>query len=89
MYESIRVVLMCKMIFKRGLFFRTSLSSEREPRSLSTHIVELANESHGEHRDSREAGNGAHWGREGGKLALSGPNRRGEVVARGAGSVRG
>ena len=31
----------------------------REPRILSTNFVELANESHGEHRASREAGDGA------------------------------
>ena len=34
---------------------------------LSTNFVELANEGHGEHRASREAGDGAHSGREEGK----------------------
>ena len=59
----------------------------RERPSLSTKFVELANEGHGEHRASREAGDGAHFGREGGKLI---PDRLGcEMVARRAGGVRG
>ena len=54
---------------------------------MSTNFVELVNEGHGEHRASREAGDGAHCGREGGKLY---PDRTsGEVVARGAGGLRG
>ena len=40
----------------------------REICSLSTNIVELANEGRDEHRASREAGDGAHCGREGRKL---------------------
>ena len=36
----------------------------RERRILSTNIVELANEGHGEHRASRETGDGAHAERE-------------------------
>ena len=70
------------------LIFASKLNfTEREHRSLSTKIVELANERHGEHRASREARDGAHCGREGGKLH---PDRIDfEVVARGAGSVRG
>ena len=59
----------------------------RGRRSLNTDFVELANEGHGERRASREAGDGAHCGREGGKLY---PDRFGcEMVARGAGGVRG
>ena len=59
----------------------------RELRRLSTNIIDLANEGHGEHRASREAGDGAHCGREGGELN---PDQIGdEVVARGAGGVRG
>ena len=68
------------------LIFATNLK-ERELLDLSTSIVELASNGHGEHRASREAGDEAHWGREGGKLY---PDRMGgEAVARGAGSVRG
>ena len=40
----------------------------RERRILITNFVELANERHGEHRASREAGDGAHCRREGGNL---------------------
>ena len=84
-YESIRVALVCKGTFKRCLF--RDQESQRELRSLSTNIVELVNEGHGKHRGSRETRDGAHWGREGGKLY---PDRIGEeVAARGAGSVRG
>ena len=56
--------------------------SERKHRRLNTNIVELANEGHGKHRVSREACDGAHWGRDGAKLYpdLIG----GEVVARGS-----
>ena len=70
------------------LIFATGLKFKRELRSLSTDLVELAaNEGHGEHQASREAGDGAHCGREGGKLY---PDRiDGEVVARGAAGVRG
>ena len=51
----------------------------RERRILSTNFVELANEGHGEHRASREAGDGAYCGREEGKLH---PDRIGcEMVA--------
>ena len=86
MFESIRVVRDCKIIFKRCIFLRPSSISQREHRSLSTNIVELVGEGHGEHRTSREAGDGAHCGREGGKLI---PDRiGGEVVARGAGGAR-
>ena len=78
MCESIRVVLGCKSRCKRCLFLRPSSISERGHRRLSTNIVELANEGHG--RD------GAHGGREGGKLY------RAESMARwsreGSGSVR-
>ena len=59
----------------------------RERLILSTNFVELANEGHGEHRASREAGDGAYCGREGGKLY---PDRIGcEMATRGAGGVRG
>ena len=54
---------------------------------MSDNIVELANEGHGEHRASREAADGAHRGREWGKLYQD--RICGEVVARGAGGVRG
>lgn len=69
------------------LFLRTSSSLENELGSLSANNVELANEGYSEHRASREAGDGAHWVREGGKLY---PDRiGGEVVAGGATSARG
>ena len=59
----------------------------RERRILSTNFVELANEGHGEHRASREAGDGAHCDREGEKLY---PDRIGcDMVARWAGGARG
>ena len=59
----------------------------RERRILSTNIVALANDGHGEHRASRETDDGAHCGREGGKLYS---DRIGcEMVARGAGGARG
>ena len=90
MYESERFVRHCckvPVIFERCLFLRPGRNSQRELRSLSTNIFELANEVHGEHRASREAGDRAHWGRGGGKFH---PDRiGGEVVARGAGGVRG
>ena len=54
-----------------ALIFATRL---REPRSLSKNTVELANEGHGEHRASREAGDGAQYGREGAELN-PGPNK--------------
>ena len=47
MYESIRVVRDCKLIFKGCLFLRPSCISMRELRSLSTNIVELVNDGHG------------------------------------------
>ena len=59
----------------------------REQLILSTNFVELANEGHGKQRASREASDGAHCGREEGKLY---PDRIGcEMVARGAGGLRG
>ena len=67
MFESIRVVWVCKRTFKRCLFFANRLKfreRERELGRLSTKTVELANEGDDEHRASREAGNGAHWLRE-------------------------
>ena len=63
-YEPIRVVQDCKIALKRCLFLRPGSSSRRERRSLSTDIVALADDRHGEHRASREAGDGAHRGRE-------------------------
>ena len=60
----IRVVRDCKITLKRCLFLRPGGSSTREIRGLSTNTVELANDGHGEHRASREAGDGAHCGRE-------------------------
>ena len=87
MYESMGVVRDCKIRLKRCLFLRPGCSSQRELRSFSTNFVELANEGQDEHRAYREAGNGAHCGREGGKFY---PDRiGGEVVTRGAGGVRG
>ena len=83
----IRFVRHCKVRFKRCLFLRPGWSSQREPRSLSINIVELENERHGEHRASREARDGSHCGRKGGKLY---PDRiGGEVVAREVGGARG
>ena len=88
MYEYVRVVSICKITFKRCLFCATKLRiTERATHQSSTNFVELANKGHGKHRASREAGDGAHCGREGGKLY---PDRIGcEMVARGAGGVRG
>ena len=69
------------------LILATKLSFTEKLRSLSTNVVELANMGHREHRASGEAGDGAHCGREGGKLH---PDRIGaEVVASRAGTVRG
>ena len=64
-------------IFATGLKFK-----ERATQSEHQHC-----RGHGEHRASHEAGDRVHCGREGGKLH---PDRiGGEVVARGAGGVRG
>ena len=47
-------------------------------------MMERANEGHGEHRASRKAGHGAHWGREAVELD---PDRiDGEVIAGGRGA---
>ena len=87
MYEYSWVVWVCEIKFKRCLFLRPSRGSQRELRSLSTNIVGLAHEGLGQHQTSREAGDGAHFGREGEKLD---PDRiGGEMVARGAGGMRG
>ena len=87
MSESVRVVRDRKIIFKRCLLLQPSRTSQRDLRSLSTTIVELANEGCGEHRASRGAGDGAHCGREGGKLYQ---DRIGStVVVKRAGGVRG
>ena len=60
-------------------------SSGRELRGLKTNLIMLANNGHGEHRSSRNAGHGVHWGREAGHLD---PSRLGgEEVARGVRSV--
>ena len=59
-------------------FFATGLEliKEREVRSLSTNVVELANDGHCEHRASRETGDGAHCGRARKVQALyPGPHR--------------
>ena len=76
MYEFVRVVLVFGITFKPCLFLRTRWGSKRNLRSLNTNIVDLANEGHGEHRASRGAGDGAHWGGEGGNFT------RTEAVAR-------
>ena len=79
---GVQIKLQVVHIFSTKLKF-----TERELRSLGTSIVELANEGRGEHRASREAGDGAHCGREGRKPY---PGRTGgELVARGAGGVQG
>jgi len=44
-------------------------------------MMERANEGHGEHRASREAGHGAHWGR--GAVELDPDRIDGEVIAGG------
>ena len=77
---TITTFLICNMKFKRYLFLP-------ELRSLSTYFVELANEGHGEHRASREAGGEDNCGREGGKLYQD--RIGGKVVARWASGVRG
>ena len=46
------------------LILATTLELKEGLPSLSTNTVELANEAHGEHRASREAGDGADCGRE-------------------------
>ena len=82
MHESTRIVLVCKRTLNQCLFFTSRLKfRERDLVRLSTNIVELANEGHGEHRDLREAGDGSHWGREEVKLYLG--RIGGAVVARG------
>ena len=59
----------------------------KDVRRMRTNIIELANEGHGEHQASRGAGDGDNCDRERGNLY---PDRVGdEVVARGAGGVRG
>ena len=42
----------------------TTLKLKERAPSLYTNTVELANDGHGEHRDSREAGDGADYDRE-------------------------
>ena len=61
-YEPVRFVWDCKIKSKGCLFLRQAEISERERehRSLTIYIVELANEGHGEHRASCEARDGAH-----------------------------
>ena len=46
------------------LILATTLKLKEGAPSLSTNTVELANDGHGEHRASREAGDGADCGRE-------------------------
>ena len=46
------------------LIFATTLELKEGAPSLSTYTVELANDGHGEHRASRDAGDGAHCSRE-------------------------
>ena len=46
------------------VIFATTLKLDQGAPSLSTNTVELANDGHGEHRASREAGGGADCGRE-------------------------
>ena len=48
---------------------------------MNTILLERANEGHGEHRASREAGHGAHWGR--GAVELDPDRIDGEVIAGG------
>ena len=87
MANRIWVVFVCNIILKWCLYLRTTSSYESELDSLKIIMVDRAHGGHGEHRALREAGDGAHWSREGVKLH---PDRIGdEVVARGAGSVRG
>ena len=86
LYEYIRVVSICKIKFKRCYFFYEINITDKATQS-STNFVELANKDHGKHRALCEAGDGAHCGREGGKLY---PDRIGcERVAKRAGGVRG
>ena len=75
--------LFSKRTFK-CLFVQPILFTERQPGGLNTVIVERANEGHGEHRASREADHGAHWGRDAVELD---PNRiDGVVIAGGRGA---
>ena len=46
------------------LILATALKLKEGAPSLSNNTVELANDGHGEHRTSREAGDGANCGRE-------------------------
>ena len=69
------------------LILATSLKLKKGAPSLSTNTVELANDGHGEHRPSREATEGADCCR--GEESFTRNRIGGEVVARGAGSVRG
>ena len=55
-------VILCTSLYGWFWFTTKMKLTEKELRSLSTNIVELANESRGEHRASREAGDGAHCG---------------------------
>ena len=69
------------------LVFASKLRITERAAQSSTNFGELANKGHGKHRASCEAGDGAHCDREAGKLF---PDRIGcEIVARGAGGVRG
>ena len=79
--KIIRIVFLCKRIFKRCLFLIQILFTERQPGGLNTILLERANEGHGEHRASREAGHGAHWGR--GAVELDPDRIDGEVIAGG------
>ena len=86
MSKIIRIVSFCKITFKRCLFLNQILFTERQPGGLNTIMLERGNEGHGEHRASREAGHGAHWGREAVELD---PDRiDGVVIAGGRGAPR-
>ena len=77
--EDVRVFKGCSGLpndIKAVLIFATKLKFTERATQSEHNIIELANEGHGEHRASREAGDGAHCGREGGKLT------RTESVAR-------
>ena len=68
------------------LIYRNKYDLKRKAGSLNTIMMERANEGHGEHRASREAGHGTHWGREAVELD---PDRiDGEVIAEGRGASR-
>ena len=86
MSKIIRIVSLYKMLFKRCLFLNQIACTETHPGGSNTIMLERANEGHGEHRASHEAGHGAHWGR--GAVELDPDQIDGEVIVGGRGALR-